>query len=69
MKIRYDVSKLVAIGSMRFEDLKDAFAMAKAMAQYEDEEIALRKLTWDDTNRVSRIDTVLVNATGQFHYI
>lgn len=69
MKTRYDVSKLAAIGSARFEDLKDAFAMAKAMAQHEGEEIALRKLTWDDMNRVSRIDTVLVNAAGQFRYI
>lgn len=68
MKTRYDVSKMVAVGSMRFEDLKDAFAMAKAMARHEGEEIVLRKLVWDDTNRVSRIDTVLVNAEGHFRY-
>ena len=69
MKTRYDVSNLAATCSARFEDLREAFEMAKAMAQYEGEEIALRKLTWDDANRVSRIDTVLVNAAGRFRYI
>lgn len=69
MKSRYDVSRLAATCSARFEDLREAFEMAKAMAQYEGEEIALRKLTWDDTNRVTGIETVLVSGAGQFRYI
>lgn len=69
MKARYDVSRLTGMGSTRFEDLREAFEMAKAMAQYEGEEIALRKLVWDDTNRVESTETVLVNAAGQFRNI
>ena len=69
MKTKYDVSRLVDTGSMRFSDLKEAYDLAKAMAAQDGEEICLRKLTWDDTNRVSGIETVLVNAAGQYRCI
>ena len=68
-KIRYDVCKLIGIGSMRFDDLKEAFDMAKAMAYYEKEEVILRKLTWDADRRITSTETVLVNAEGKFRYI
>ena len=69
MKIRYDVSKMATLGSMRFDNLKEAFALAKVMAKNEGEAIVLRKLVWDDTNRIIGIETVIVNAEGHFRYI
>ena len=69
MKTRYYVSRLADMGDMSCEDLREAFDLAKAMAVQTGEEICLRKLTWDETRRVTRIDTALVNGEGQFRYI
>ena len=69
MKIRYDVKRMIGTDSVGFESLKDAFALAKAMAREYDEEIVLAKLVWDDTNHIVGSGPVLVSASGKFRYI
>ena len=68
MKVRYEVRELAGTYGMRFEDLKEAFNMAKACAVY-CTEMALIKMVWNTDNRIESTETCIVKADGSFTYI
>ena len=50
---------------IKFDNLKEAFEMAKAVAYY-DTFVTLNKRTWDENNLIVGYETVIVKADGTF---
>ena len=67
MRIKYFVrnSKNVEV---RFDNLREAFEMAKAIACY-DTFVTLNKRTWNENNLIVGYETCAVKADGTFTYL
>ena len=67
MKVKYFVrnSKNIELG---FQDLKEAFDLAKAIASY-DSFVTLNKRTWNDNGGIIGYETCVVKADGSFSYL
>ena len=66
MKTRYDVSNLMS-SSSRHSDLREAFDLAKKIAKQQGIAV-IRKIDWDNDNRIIATRNCFVNPDGSFYY-
>lgn len=66
MKTRYDVSNLMS-SSSRHTDLREAFNLAKEIAKQQGIAV-IRKIDWDNDNRIVATKNCFVNPDGSFYY-
>ena len=69
MRTAYDVAKGTDMGSSRFTDQRQAFALAKAIAQQTGQVCFMTKIVWNEDNRITEYKTCIVRADGTFKHI
>ena len=70
MKVKYDVCDFFGGLTLRYENLKEAFELAKKVAAGDEfGESILKKITWDDLGQIVEYKTYKVKANGTFEYL